>query len=271
MSILTASEISITAPASVDGRGEVAVLNNSASGNFVGHLLKPTGFGGAGVRTSIEPIVEGHGAAFGNFFRAHRPFTFEVMLARAATWALSDARHYKLVRAFNAMAEDGTIVWTDTDTIVKRILFRTEQPPSDPDEGGKVILGGVCESDKILSNATPTPTAPGSGLSNVGNTGTLPSFTFTSGASGTVVISRTSPSPTETLTLNIGGTTGLAASTVTTVDFEARTIYQGSTNKMSAEVFPSSVWWEMAPGNNTISVTGATSITVSWRSAWLAG
>lgn len=269
MSILLASSVTITAPAASDGFGEVAVLNDTTSANYVGNLQKISGFGGAAVRTSMDDIPEGHGAVFGDFFHGHRPFTLEVLLrgsggtTPATTYALKDARYNKLCRAWNAMADDGAITWTDTDSIAKRILFRREQAPSDPDEQGNVLLGAVAASHRIESNTSGTynSASPGT-IANAGNVGAPPTFVLTS---PTNTITLTNSTTSEVLTL-----TGLSGAGTVTVDFGARTVTatSGTANRYSAVSFPSSVWWELRPGNNTVAVSGATA-TVRWRDAWL--
>jgi hypothetical protein len=269
MAILLASEVTITAPAASDGFGEAAVLNNSASGNFVGTLHKVSGFGGPGVRQSTDDIPEGHGAVFGDFFHGHRPFTMEVQLYRGANYAASDARYNKLCRAWNAMADDGSIVWTDTDSIAKRILFRREQAPSDPDEQGHVLLGGMAASPRIEANTATTGTSPST---NAGNVGAPPTFTFTPSGNGTVILTNTTISGSPAVTINVGAT-GVATGSAVTVDFGARTVTQGGTRKDNAVEFPSSTWWEVIPGSNTWTRTGTATISVaaaiSFRSAWL--
>lgn len=268
MSILTAGTITITAPTAVDGLGEVAVLNHTAAAGvtYVGRLLKPSGFGGAAVRTSMDSLPQAHGATFGTFYYAHRSFTLEVLLAKAATWALSDARYNKLCRAFNAMAADGSIVWPDNDGYTKLISFRQEQPPSDPDENGRVLLAAVAEDPRIYNNTPQTGSSP---KTNNGNAGSPPTFTLTPTANGTVVITNTTAglgSPAVTL---IVGTGYVTTGTAVTVDFGARTITQGGTLKPQAEVFPTSLWWEVVPGANTWTVSNASSVSISFRDSWL--
>lgn len=266
MSIETMATYTITAPAGVDGYGEVAVLNDTTSGNFVGYLSDLTF--AREIRQSIDPVVEGHGGVFGSFYSGELPFTMEVDLDPGASYTIANGRADKLAAAFDAQAANGSIVWTETGRVATRILFRAQQSPRGPNSEGKVLLAGVSESALILANTLSGPVAPTSGHSNAGKAATYPIFRFTTAASGTVVLSRTSPSPTEALSLTIGGATGLAASTATVVDFGARTVYQSTTNRYSAVVWPSSVWWAMPPGNSTITASGATSVTVEWRSAW---
>lgn len=265
MAIDLSAIYTITAPSGVDGFGEIAVLNDPTSANFVGYL-EDLSFG-LEVRENADDKVEAHGGVHGPFWHGRLPFTMEISLEEAATWPLSNARYEKLRAACNAMAAPGSVVWTEQGRAATKLLFVEQQSPR-ASKDGRVMFQGVSANRLILAS-TATTGAPGSGLTNAGKAATFPTFTFTSGASGTVVLSRTSPSPTESLTLTIGGTNGLAASTSTTVDFAARTVYQGSTFKNSAIAFPSSVWWAMAPGANTISASGASSVSISWFSAWL--
>lgn len=264
MSILLASSITITAPASSDGMGEVAVLNDSASGNFVGYLWKVSGLGGAAVRTSVEDLPEAHGAVMRNFFLGPRSFTLEPSLARASSYANSDARYRKLCRAWSAYAADAALTWTDTDSIAKRLLFRTEQPPSDPDEQGHVLLAGIAANPRIESNTGGTYNSASPGfITNAGTTGAPPTLVLTS---PTNTITLTNSTYSETLTL-----TGLSGAGTVTVDFGAKTVTatSGASNRFSAVSFPSSVWWELRPGAQTVAVSGATA-TVRWRDSWLA-
>src|SRR6266550_239568 len=115
MSIIdTSVPMTITAPSGVDGQGAIAVLNNPADTNFVGYLFDVSGFDGANVRTSTEDRPQAQGATFGSFWHGSRSFTLEVALQRSATWSVAFARRDKLYQATNAMAADGTIVWTET-------------------------------------------------------------------------------------------------------------------------------------------------------------
>jgi hypothetical protein len=255
----------LTAPAGVDGRGEVAVLNNPADAtNFVGYVVGDSGFDGAPMRTSVDEITEGHGAVFGNFYDGPRSFTLDIQLALAATSALSFARRDKLYRAFNAKAADGTFVYTETGGAARLLSFRREQPPRGPDDDRIVTLAGICEDPRIFANAISTA-GPGT-FTVAGTVDTDPTLTLTS-PTNTITISRTSPSPTETLTL-----TGLSGAGTVTVNFLTQTITttSGASPRPSAEAFPSSVWWVLAPGSNTVSVSGATCSAsgIAYRAAW---
>lgn len=215
----------------------------------------------------MDNIPEGHGAAFGNFYYGTRQITLEILLARAATWALSDARWHKWCRAVDAMAADATMVWTDNDGIPKQFSFRREQSPTDPDDNGRTLFGGVGKDPRIYAVTAQTGSSP---KTNNGNAGSPPTFTLTP-TGGNVVLTNTTAglgSPAVTLTVGAVGV-GVSTGSAVTVDFGARTITQGGVLKPYAEVWPASLWWEVIPGANTWTVTNASSVSVSFRDAWL--
>jgi hypothetical protein len=267
MSILLAGTITITAPAGIDGLGGTAVLNNSAdTTNYVGDLWEVSGLGGASVRSSLDPLVEDHGAVFGSFYYGPRSFTLKPRMKRSTTYALSDARYDKLCRAWDAMHSDGTITWPDTDGVTKRLSFRREQSPSDPDAEGYVLLAGIAADPLIYNNTPQTGSSP---KTNAGNASSYPTFTLTP-TGGDVVLTNTTAglgSPAVTLTEGAVGV-GVSTGSAVTVDFAAKTVTQGGTRKDYAVQFPSSLWWAIAPGANTWSVTNASSVSISFRDAW---
>lgn len=266
------SVVTITAPSTADGFGEIAVLNNSASGNFVGYLWDASGFDGPPVRTSMDLIPGGPGATFGEFQHGPRSFTLEVQLTRSSSYNASNVRRDKLYRAFNAMSADGSIVWTESGASDSRTLyFRREQPPRGPDKEGKVLLAGIAADARMYSSTAVTGTSPST---NSGNAPSPPTFTFTPSGNGTVILTNTTTglgSP--ALTLTVGGTSGLSTGSAVTVNFKDKTVTQGGTLKNGAVSFPSSIWWEVIPGANTWTRTGTATISVaaaiSFQPTWI--
>lgn len=53
-----------------------------------------------------------------------------------------------------------------------------------------------------------------------------------------------------------------------TVDFKARSVIVGGVDEYGT-VQPSPQWWKLQPGVNSITATGATSVTVQYRSGWV--
>lgn len=101
----------------------------------------------------------------------------------------------------------------------------------------------------------------GSGTFNVENLGNYqvwPTFVVTG------------PGATVTLTNNVTGDDVVLAglSGAATVDFKARSVNVGGTDEYGS-VQPSPQWWQLQPGVNSITATGATSVTVQYRSGWV--
>lgn len=262
MSVDLGVTYTITAPSGVDGRAEVAVLNDPSSGNFVGYLLDSSGFDSPEIRESADNIVEGDGGVHGSFYYGRRPFTLDIVVVPSSTTALSHARLDKLYRATNAMRSDGTIVWTETGGVAKVINFRRQQPIRGPSQERRCLFAGVAADARIYSNVALTGSSP---TVNAGNIGSLPTFTLTP-TGGNVVITNTTTSEALTLTVGAGG---VATGSAVTVNFLTKTVVQGGTGKYYAVTFPSSTWWEIIPGSNSWTVTNASSVSISVRSAWL--
>lgn len=252
----------LTAPASVDGRGEVATLNDPTdTTNFVGYLVDSSGFESPEIRESFESVVGGDGGVHGSFFYGRRPFTMEIEVARAATEAASHARLDKLLRATNAMRADGTITWTETGSALQKLLrFRRQQPVRGPSVERRCLFGGVAADPRIVSPPTETDTTLNATVTNLGNAGYFPRFTLAATIANPV-LTNTTTGAVFSLTLSGGGTVA--------IDFANHTVTQGGVNRYSTVNFSTSTWWELAPGANVITVTGAGTSHIFWRSAWL--
>lgn len=252
--------ITITAPSGVDGRAEVAQINGATTDtHFVGYLTDSSG--AATVRESADNVPEGHGAVHGSFYHGRFEFTLEVKLQIGATYAASFTRRDKLYRAFNAMASDGTVAWTDSGGSARQLSFRRQQSPRGPDKEGKVLLAGVQADPRIYSGGSEVTQAAATSLTivNSGNAPTPPRFTVASPSAGIVFTNSTTG---QALTFS-----GLDGSGTLTVDFKNRTVDRGGTNKYGKVVFPTSVWWELAPGSNSVTVTNAAA--PFHRHAWI--
>jgi hypothetical protein len=260
------STVTIVAPALSDGRGETAQINGlTTDTHFVGYLFDASGFDGPSVRLSQDDIVEGHGAVFGSFYHGVREFTLEVDLKASTSYAASMTRMRKLYRAFNAMAGDGTVTWTEGGGAVYFVSFRRQQPPRGPDKERKVLLSGICSDPRIYAGGTASTASAATSFSGgtaLTNSGTVPTpITSLTIASPSATVNVTNSTTSETLTF-----TGLSGGGTVTLNFKDRTISQGGVSKAGA-ISIASVWWELVPGANTVTVTNAA--TPTWRSAWL--
>lgn len=261
--------ITLTAPAASDGRGEIAQLNGADTDtHFVGRVLSSSR--SVVIRQSKDDISEGHGVVYGGQWYGDATHTLEVMLAPASTWAASYTRREKLLAATNAMAADGTMVWTDSGGAARLINFRREQYPSGPDSDRKMLLVLASSDPRIYLNTAQTGSSP---KTNTGKVGSPPTFTFSPTTTGTVILTNTTAgygSPAVTLTVATGYLT--SGGGAVTVDFGAKTVTQGGTHKEGAVVFPGSTWWEVIPGANTWTITGTATVTgssISFRDAWV--
>lgn len=263
MAIDTSVPYTIVAPALTDGRGGTAVLNDTASADFVGYLVESSGFEGPAVRQNTDPVVEGHGAVHGSFWYGERSFTLNVSMALASTSALSMARLDKLLRATNAMANAGTITWTETGSAAARMLtFRRESPPRGPDPTNRQILISCVSADpRIVSPPTANDTTVTSGtlVTNDGNASYPPLFTLS--APSNPVITNNTTGQSFSMTISGGGTL--------TIDFANHTATQGGVSRYSSINFATSKWWELVSGQNSITVTGGGTVHMFWRSAWV--
>lgn len=61
--------------------------------------------------------------------------------------------------------------------------------------------------------------------------------------------------------------TFLANGATRQIDVRSKTVMNGSTDAYS-NLSPTNQWFDLVPGTNSITVTGASSIDITWRSAW---
>lgn len=242
-----------TAPASSDGRGEVAVVNDRASGNFVGLMEEVTR--SAAIRPSSDNIPEGHGAVFGAQYYGAGAYTFKVALTAGTTWAASFARRDKLFRATNAMAADGTASFVESGGGTVNLNFRRQEYPQGPDATGTVLVALTTADPRAYGPLTSRTTATTHTFTPAGTVDTGPIIVVGT-PSATVNISRTAPGSTVTLTF-----TGLSGGGAVTVNFKDHSITQGGVDKSSAISWPSSTWWELVPGvSNTVTITNSSTL-----------
>lgn len=110
-----------------------------------------------------------------------------------------------------------------------------------------------------------TDTAPwGSTVTNDGNYRTYPTVTLVSGFSATTVVltnTTISGSPYMRLTnMNNGDV----------IDFKNRLVTDsGGSSKYASVDLSTSIWWFLAAGSNSLTKSGGTNATITWRDAWI--
>jgi hypothetical protein len=248
--------------------GTVATINGDNSiASYVGIIDAEAGISGldgAEVRENAYNVVEGDGGVHGSFYYGRRPFTIPVIFELLD--ASLNARIDRLNRATEAMAFDGLVKWTETGRAETQVSFRRQLPYRVTGTRPKRALLGLVSADAGILSSAEHSSGPSTSLTvtNAGNRNTWPRFTIASPGSS-VTITRTSPLfAGVALALTF---TGLSGGGTVTIDFANHTLYQGGVSRAGAVSFPSSTWFPLSPGSNTITVTNAA--TIFWRDAFL--
>lgn len=96
------------------------------------------------------------------------------------------------------------------------------------------------------------------------NAGIFPSFPIATITGATnPVIGNSTTGKEISLTLTMAGGEELI------IDFDKRTIELDGVNRYETLNLPTSEWWDLEPGNNTITYSGGGVLTLDWRSAWI--
>lgn len=170
----------------------------------------------------------------------------------AAAWAPGAAlttvryRRFGQIRRFSARPRGLVIAWDDDFHL-----------------GAVKATGRLVAPDPVIYADTAT-TASGTGtvaVTNTGNRGVWPVLTVT-GPSGTVTLRNDSDGGRQVV---LAGLTGDAV-----VDFAARTVTVAGASQYQA-VQPGSGWWRVQPGANSLVLSGASSVGVSFRAGRVSG
>lgn len=263
--------------------GTVATFNDPADANFVGYLTEITGLDGPEVRENFSLATEADGGEDGPYFHGRRSTTWEGLIPPDLAAGFEVTKN-RLMRACNAMRPRGTateirdadpnvptpasgncvMAWTNSQAgaIRQQVAGRRSMRPTITGRRPRNFLFGIgCKNPRILS-ATPSTLAAATSLS-IANAGNMSSnvLKLTIASPGaTIAIANTTTG--ETLTL-----LGLSGGGTVTVDFAKRLVLQGGVAKRGAVAYPSSVWWELIPGTNAVTITNAA--TPTWRDAWV--
>lgn len=278
--------------------GETAVLNDPTSPSFVGFLDRPPGgLERAGVRENAEDLPGAHGRAHGPFLYSGIAFSLEGFIPAEAdaggSWLSRQAR---LLAATNAMRGDAVLSWSPSEAPPVRVAFRQQNPTRITDRRPKrFLVAGVSTSPSIesvalheasITGATATPSglrAPlvspltsgasspyGVVVTNNGNGEAWPTIRVYGPCSNPVLFNSTLGAQ---LVINYTIADGDWL-TIQTDPRVGRGIWlNDTTNRNRVLQWPSSRWWWIAEGANTIvagfSAVGPTAhVDVSWRDTW---
>lgn len=259
-----------------DGSGEVAVINDQASANYVGSFGEEgiTGLDSPDIREAAWNLVEDDGGVHGNFFFGRRPITLNLEVLGTTT-TLRNQRLQKLKVATRALRSDGLLQWTPDGGVAQRINFRTQQ--SFRVSGGwkkDAFVGLVAADPLIYSEAQPVVTLTAGVSSSIPNDGDFPA---------PAVIRINGPGTNPRFFNNGTGittvrfpTTTLAAGAWIDVDLKNHTAFDNLGASRYGEIeFSTATWQLFAPGLGAgwriswaSGNTGASTAVVTYRHAW---
>jgi hypothetical protein len=182
-----------------------------------------------------------------------------VVPSEAAYW-LSLA---KIMAATELTRASGTL--TLTETVTKKI---------DVYRAGRVLwrpVHSLLRADFEIPLTAPDPrklantatTLAGAGTAtNTGNFAASPTLTVTGAAAGPIVIANTTAGKTITISTAVPGGQQLV------VNFRARTILLNGVSRYDL-VAATPQWFDIAPGNNTITYSGGGTPSLSWNDSWI--
>lgn len=251
--------------------GTTAVLNDPASGNYVGILRDISGLDNPEIRESADVLVEGDGGVHGTFYMGRRPVTMEGVIM-GDTPTLRNQRMEKLERATRALRADATMTWTETGRAETRLLLRRSSPMRFGGALPKSFQVGLVSANPLIEssveNALSDLVAPLSiALVNAGNAYTYARISVYGVTTSPVTLTNTTNGEIVKLNSAIGAA---PARRVVNTDPLVRTVVdEAGVNKYAELDFLGTSWISLAPGPNTITSDKGTRLDISWRDAWL--
>lgn len=267
-------------------------LNAPADGSFVGYVDDITGLDSPGIRENAQVVVAGDGGYHGPFWKDRRPWTISGFVVPSFPLVTRDQAQEKLEGIImQAMASDGTMLWTPADGIQRLLPFRAQQPPRITIGQSKVekrFTLGLVTADWRVVGAT-VLSVSGTGASpltlaaatNLGTADAAPKFTITGPIGAGTSITITNITTGKAISLVAG--TVVSAGTQAVIDLSAT--YPTVTNAgvdASGAIDPLATDWSIAvagtlsvtSGSNVFRLTGlgtsgATGLQVQWRHSWV--
>lgn len=243
--------------------GTVVTMNG---GNVLA-VEEVTGFDSPNMRENIEDLPEQDGAIAGDYFLGSRPITFSGRVI-GSTATVRNAQVVSLQRAVRGLRGDCVIKSTASGLPAMQANARLQNLRVTGGFVKQFQLGMVCADPRIYSQALNTQSRSGTGTvscTNAGNFDARPVIRVT--AMNTPTITNTTTGLALTLSYNI------TAGHYVDIDMAARTaIDDTAVSHYNSITFPTN-WWTLAPGANTITLSGTTNtgaaLSVSWRDTWL--
>lgn len=254
----------------------VAVFNDESSGSYVG-ILDPeqsSGLDSAEIRESATDRVEADGGVHGNFFFGRRPVVLGGII-RANTSTQRNERVGLLKAASLALRADATLQWKVDGGVETFIKVRRQQPLRVTGKGFAKFfqLALVAEDPRIYASTLTEKSyaeatkGVNQTITNNGDIDTPPVLLRITGPGTNFKLENNGQS----IVLN---TTIAAGHFVDLNPLTATAMLDGVTSEYAKIARPETVWWTLAPGNNTFKwtvssgATAATKVQVNYRDAW---
>lgn len=260
------------APYKITGpTGISAVFNDPTDPDYVGMISDITGLDSADIRESAEDLVQADGGQHGDFYFGRRPIVITAQVYGHNTALERDTKLDKILRSTLAMKSDSTLYWTNQPSasyIPMQTWVRRQQPVRISGAWNKEVQIPLVSQYAPLFGQ-PIRTASGAGPLIVENKGSYPAYPI-------IRVTGTSVNP-EIYVPGSGNravyTTGLTISAGNWVEFDMlnhTAVDQSGASQNSKINWGSTVVWPyLTTGNNTVTLGGGGTMTVTWRDTWI--
>lgn len=251
--------------------GATVTFNNPADPNYGGILSDITGLDSPDVRESGDVLVASDGGWQGNNYFGRRPITMTGQLGGVLDAADRAVKLDRIRQASTALRSDAILSWTNTavGAVPMQTWVRRQQPLRFSGGWSKTFnLMLVAAFAPLFSVALHT-SASGTNITveNQGNWPSFPIITVHGTVSGGTPVVITNATTGFTMRMLTGYTQGSTDSLA--IDMLNHTaVLNGGTTYNSYIDFVNSSWPAVIKGNNTFTLTGATSMSLVWRDAW---
>lgn len=179
----------------------------------------------------------------------------------AAFWA----SRAKLASATLLTSTSGTLTVAETTTkkIAVNRAGRVLMKPLGGLRGFEFEVSLIAPDPRILANTGSSITAAGTATNN-GNFRAAWVLTVTGAAAGPIVLTRTAPGATKTVSI----TTAVPGGQQLVIDSRARSVLLNGVNRYDL-VTSTPEWFELEPGANTIGYSGGGTFSLAWNDSWM--
>lgn len=156
-----------------------------------------------------------------------------------------------------------TVAETTTKKITVYRAGRVLMRPLGGLKGFEFEVPLIAPDPRILANSGSSIVAAGTATNN-GNFRASWVLTVTGSAAGPVVLTRTAPGATRTVSI----TTSVPAAQQLVVDSKARSVILNGVNRYDL-VTATPEWFDLEPGANTIGYSGGGTFSLAWNDSWM--